>query len=237
MTQANTWSVLDHGPLRQLADNLWWVDGALPRMSLRRCMTVARASDGRLVIHNAIALNEAGMAELLALGEPSWLLVPNGYHRLDAPAYKKRFPALRVLAPRGSRAKVAEVVAVDGSYDDFSDDGAVILEHLPAVGEREGLMRVRSNDGITIVLNDIVFNMDKKRDLLGYLFTTMMGSAPGPRVSRLAKMALVKDKKVLRQKLEALAETPDLIRLIVAHEKVASGADAAFALRRAATYL
>jgi len=37
--------------------------------------------------------------------------------------------------------------------------------------------------------------------------------------------------------LERLATTPDLQRLIVAHEKVASGPDAANALRTAATYL
>ena len=34
------WNVLPHGPLTQLADNLWWVEGDLPNMSLERCMTV-----------------------------------------------------------------------------------------------------------------------------------------------------------------------------------------------------
>jgi hypothetical protein len=237
MTLGQDWSVLEHGPLLTLAENIWWVDGTVPRLPLRRCMTVARASDGRLIIHNAIALNEQAMTELLALGEPAWLLVPNGYHRIDAPAYKKRFPALRVLAPRGSRAKVVEVVTVDGSYEDFSADGSVQLEPLPGVGETEGFMRVRSNDGITIVLNDVVFNMDSRRNLFGRLVTTLMGSAPGPRVPRLAKMTFIKDKLALRRKLEELAETPGLIRLIVAHEKIASGVDAAAALRLAATFL
>ena len=64
-----------------------------------------------------------------------------------------------------------------------------------------------------------------------------MGSAPGPRVSRLAKAALVKDPAALRRDLERLAETPRLARLVVAHEKVASGPDAASALRQAATCL
>ena len=59
----------------------------------------------------------------------------------------------------------------------------------------------------------------------------------GPRVSRLAKWVIVKDRKALRADLERLALTPDLERLVVAHETVATGRDAADALQRAATYL
>ncbi|HEX2674441.1 MAG TPA: hypothetical protein VHM25_26380, partial [Polyangiaceae bacterium] len=68
-------------------------------------------------------------------------------------------------------------------------------------------------------------------------FTTVMGSAPGPRVSRLAKLAFIKDKKALRSDFERYAELPNLVRVIVAHEKVASGADARASLLQAATYL
>jgi hypothetical protein len=78
---------------------------------------------------------------------------------------------------------------------------------------------------------------DRKKDPLGWFFTTVLGSAPGPRVSRLVKLLFVKDRKALRAELERLAAIPDLVRLIVAHEKVASGGEAASALRRAATYL
>jgi hypothetical protein len=236
------WNVLAHGPLERLAENLHRVEGAVPRMSLRRNMLVVRMGDGRLLIHNAIATDDATRGEIEALGTPAFLVVPNGMHRLDAPAYKKRYPALTVLAPRGSRAKVEEKLPVDGTLEDLPADDRVRFEPIDGLaqvdgGGVEGAMLVRSDDGVTIVLNDIVFNMDRKRDLLGFLFTTVMGSAPGPRVSRLAKLALVKDKKALRANLERLAATPDLVRLVVAHEKVARGPDAAAALKRAATYL
>jgi len=98
-------------------------------------------------------------------------------------------------------------------------------------------MIVESADGVTLVLNDAMFNMDKKSDWLGYLFTTLLGSAPGPRVSRLAKLLFIKDKQALRKDFERFATLPNLQRLIVAHEKVATGPDAAAALRQAATYL
>jgi hypothetical protein len=232
-----TWTVLDHGPIQKLADNLWWVSGALPGMSLKRVMTVVRTRDGRLVIHNAIAMREPEMKELEAWGQPAYLLVPNGNHRLDALAYKRRYPSLEVFAPKGARQKVEEVIAVDGVYEDFPPLEDVRLATLPGVGETEGVMTVTSSDGVTVVLNDAVFNMDRKRDPLGFFFTTLLGSAPGPRVSRLAKLIFVKDKKALRLELERLSALPGLTRLIVAHEKVASGHEASAALRQASEYL
>lgn len=231
------WIVRPHGAIDELADNLWWTWGSLPGMSLRRSMVVARRKDDDLVIHNAIALDDAGMRALEQLGEPRYLIVPNAAHRLDAPAFKARYPKLQVFAPRSAKDAVAKLVAVDGIYEDFPADDYVYLEMLHGVADAEGAMIVRSPDGITIVLNDAVFNMDKKRDPLGYLFTTLLGSAPGPRVSRLVKLLFVKDKRALREDLERFAEQPDLVRLIVAHEKVAKGSDAAAALRKAATYL
>ncbi|HEX8435580.1 hypothetical protein [Archangium sp.] len=234
---SDAWQVLPHGPIEQLSENLWRVEGSLKGMSLKRVMTVARSGDGSLVIHSAIALAEEEQRKLEALGTPSLLLVPNRGHRLDAPAYKKRYPALRVFAPRGGRKGVEEAVPVDGTYEDFPDNDTVRLETLEGVAEEEGVMLVRSSDGTTVVLNDVVFNMDRKKDPLGWFFTTVLGSAPGPRVSRLVKLLYVKDRKALRAELERLAAIPDLVRLIVSHEKVASGGEAASALRRAATYL
>jgi VCBS repeat-containing protein len=129
------------------------------------------------------------------------------------------------------------LVAVDGTYDDLPANDTVTLQTLAGTKRLEGAMVVRSADGVTVVFNDIVFNMDKKTDFLGWAFTTVMGSAPGPRMSRLAKLLLVGDKAVLRGELQGLADLPGLTRLIVAHEKVAHGADARAALVSALGYL
>ncbi len=232
-----SWTVLRHGPIEPLSDNLWRVKGALPGMSLERVMTVVRREDGSLLLHSPIALAEAQQAELDALGPVRVLVVPNAGHRLDAPAYKQRYPEAVVFCPPGGRAKVEEVIRADGTYRDYADDGVVRFEVLDGVAESEGALIVRSSDGRTVVLNDVVMNMDKKKDLLGYLFTTVLGSAPGPRVSRLSRLVFVKDQPALRAHLERLAALPNLVRLIVSHENVAHGADAAAALREAATYL
>jgi len=234
---SDEWAVREHGPLEKLADNLWWAWGTLPGMSLRRMMVVARRTDGRLVVHNAIAMREDQQRELEALGELAYLVVPNRGHRLDAPRYKRRYPGVKVVAPRGGRKGIEEAVAVDLTYDEYPADDAVRFEMLRGVNDEEGVMIVKSSDGTTLVLNDTVFNMDRKRDPLGFLFTTILGSAPGPRISRLVRLVFIKDKRALRADLERLAATPGLVRVAVAHEKIAHGEDAAATLRKAATYL
>ena len=94
MPKTNTeWKVLRHGPIERLANNLWWVQGTLPGMSLKRAMVIAKMSDSRLVIHNGIALEKAAMHEIERWGQPAFLIVPNGGHRLDAAGYKARYPS------------------------------------------------------------------------------------------------------------------------------------------------
>jgi hypothetical protein len=55
----NEWTVLPHGRLTRLDDNLLSVTGTLhmpPMGEVERRMTLVRLSDGRLVVYSAIAL-------------------------------------------------------------------------------------------------------------------------------------------------------------------------------------
>lgn len=235
MAKANaTWTVLAHGPLEKLDDGLWRIEGSLPGMALKRVMTIARLADGALVIHNAIALDDAGMRALDALGKVAFIVVPNGYHRLDAPSFAKRYPDARVLAPRGARAKVEEVVTVNGDYGDLPADQHVRLEHLDGVRDGEGVMRVESDDGVTLVFNDLVFNMPHMPGFSGFVMR-VLGSSGGPRVTRIARMLLIKEKAAVRAHLERLAATPRLKRIVVSHHQVIVDAPSATLARVAAT--
>jgi hypothetical protein len=211
-----TWTVLPHGPLRELTENLWTCEGAIPKMALRRVGTFARLGDGGLVLHNAMALDEASMERLVAWGPPKILLVPNDFHRLDARIIKDRFPDLRVLCPAAARAKVEQVVAVDGTYEDFPADPRVKLQYLDGLGEREGVLEVKSDDGTTLVFNDVVFNQKHLPGVGGLVFR-LIGSSGGPRVTFIARTFMVKDRKALRAHLERLATIPDLRRVVVMH--------------------
>jgi len=215
----DSWRVLPHRQIEELEANLWRVQGSLEGMGLRRVMTIARREDGDLVIHNGIALDEPAMKRIEAWGKPGYIIVPNAYHRLDAPAFKRRYPDAKVLCPRGATKKVADVVAVDGTYDDFTADDSVSFESLGGVRDAEGVMVVRSAGGTTLVFNDILFNMPHGSGVAGLFFRHVTQSTGGPRISRVVRWFVMKNRAALRASLERLANTPELTRIIVSHHR------------------
>jgi hypothetical protein len=200
-------------------------------------MTVARLADGRVLIWSAIPLDEPSMKELEAWGTPAFLIVPSALHRLDAAAYKARYPELRVYCPRGAQKATREVVPVDGLLDDFPSDPHVSFRPLAGIKDKEGVMLVRSADGTSVVLNDALFNMPVPRDFPASLIVKMLGSAPGPRISRVVKLLWMSDKAAFRESLRKLSEISDLTRVIVAHDSPISGPAAREALKSAVEQL
>jgi hypothetical protein len=211
------WTVLPHKPLEKLTENLWRVEGTMPDGKTRRVMVVAKRKDGALVIHNAIALEEALMTELEAFGAPRYLVVPNGFHRQDAFIWKDRYKDMTVLAPTKGMGRVRKVVAVDGSLADYPPDDDVRLGHLVGTGEREGLLEVRSKDGITVVFNDALANMPKLKGLPAFL----MGPTGKFSIPRVSRLLLVRDKRAFSAELRRLAGD-DLKRVIVSHGRMVS---------------
>ena len=136
--------------------------------------------------------------------------------------FAARLTGLPVFDPAGDPVgKVRDVVRVDGSYQDYPADAVVELRAVPGVADREGMMLVRHDGRLSVVLNDVVMNMDRKRDVLGFLFTTLLGSAPGPRVSRLSKLALVTDRGALRAELQRLAHEGAVDLVAIRHRRAA----------------
>ncbi len=229
------WTVLPHGPIESLESNLWTVRGDLPgKMPLQRVMTIARLARGGLVVHSPIALDTAALAVLERLGDVAFIVVPNAQHRLDASSYAMRFPAARVLAPRGARARIAERVPVHGGVGDLVDRD-VSLEHVAGTHEGEALMTVRSGGRTSLVFTDTLFNMPHLPGVSGWILKHVTQSSGGPRVSRLAKLLLIKDVAAFAAQLDALAD-PSLARVIVSHHEVIAD-DPAGTLRRIAASL
>jgi hypothetical protein len=210
-------TILPHGPLEQLGPNLWRVWGEVPRFPLRRVMVVARYETGDLLIHNAIQLNEESKAQLESLGKPRVMVVPNGFHRLDAPTYKALYPEIKVFCPRGSRKKVEGRVPVDGTLDEMPSDNRISMRHLDGVREFEGALTVQDEDGATLVCNDLIFNQPHFSGFLGFAFRYLGDVTGGPKISRVEKLLFIKNKAAFRDELLRLAETPRLHRVIVAH--------------------
>lgn len=235
------WEVLPHGELVELAPNLWRVEGSLPGMDLPRCMVVARTTDGDLVLHSAIALDEPGMAKLEALGRPAWLVVPNGWHRLDAARYKARYPDLLVVCPLQARPHVEKKVPVNGTYDDFPSldaAGTVRLEHFDAQRHVEGAMIVRSPDGVTLAFADTLFNLPHRPGFFWFVYGRLLGSTGAPKVTLIGRMMMLftRSRAPFRAFLERWAATGEVVRLIPAHGEVVSE-DATAVLERVARSL
>lgn len=224
-----------HGPFERLEDNLWSVVGSVPGMALRRRMTVVRLGDGRLVIHSAIGLEDGAQRELEAWGEPAFIVVPSGYHRIDAPRYKARYPKAKVLCSPEAASRVRQVVPVDGSFADLPADPALRSEPVRGTRGGEHVFVVRSGSRVSLLMNDVLFNHPNVPGF-GGLILRLLGSSGGPRITPTARLMLVTDKRALAAQLLALAELPDLARVVVSHVDVIDG-DPASVLRRVAATL
>lgn len=224
MATPRPWTVLPHDPIVELDENLWTVEGSLPNMAIKRRMTVARDGSGGLWIHSAAALDETSMKKLEAWGTPRVLIVPNGFHRMDAHAFKQRYPALRVFAPRQSRKKVAELVSVDGDYGDLPAEPTLTMEPLRGVKIGEGALFVKGPSGTTAVFNDVLFNMEHLPGFMGFMLKHVTQSTGGPRVSRLMKVAGVGNKPELAAHLREIAGREGLVRVVPGHGAVITAA-------------
>lgn len=237
MARAHTeWKAHDHTPIQKLSERVWRVEGSVPKLPLRRVMTIIKRADGGLIVHNGVAVRDAELAEIQAWGEVKAIIVPNAYHRLDARVFKDRFPNAQVIAPSGARTKVEQVVPVDLTYDQVAADAHVELVHLDGTKQREGAMIARDVGGATLVFNDGLFNMPHVPGFQGFVLKNITGSTGGPRVSNLMRWFVIADKRAYRAHLERLADTPDLRRIVVSHHETIEN-DPAGALRRAAATL
>jgi hypothetical protein len=212
------WTVLPHGRLVEAGADLMTVVGeiAMPLMKLPRRMMIVRLRDGRLVVFSAIALDEAEMRRIEDFGTPAFLIVPNDHHRMDAGIWKERYPAMRVIAPAGSREKVEEEVGVDATEGDFGDPDVRFVTVAGTDG-REGALEVRKADGLTLVLNDVVGNIRDSHGFGGWMLRRMGFAGDEPHVPGPVKLAMIESKAALRAQLLRWADEPGLKRILVAH--------------------
>lgn len=219
MTQPfQQWTVLPHGKLVQVDEGILTVVGEIhmPLMDLPRRMTVVRLVDASLVVFSAIALNPDEMSALEAYGRPAVLIVPSDKQRLDAKTWKDRYPEIEVVAPEGARAKVEEVVPVDTAAPRF-DDPNVQFVTVPGTRGREAALVVRTPNGTTLVLNDVVGNIRDAAGFGGWLLHLAGFAGKEAQVPAAVKMAVINDTKALRTQLLQWAEIESRVRILVSH--------------------
>lgn len=214
------------GGLRAIAENMWVVDGTIqmPPGPLPRRMTIARLASGDLVVFSAIALDDVAMAEVDALGRPAFLVVPNAFHREDAPRWKSRYPTIRVIAPELARAAVDEVVKVDDTVGDFGDSTIRFIQVPGTKGEAAVI--VHHTVGATLVINDLIANVQDSRGIMKLVLTLMGFAGSRPQVPRMFKSRAVDDADLVAKQFREWANIPGLARIVVSHGSIIEDAPA-----------
>jgi hypothetical protein len=208
------WTVLPHGKPTRINDRIVTVVGDLkmPLLELPRRMTVVRLKSGDLVIFSAIALRDPDMAELETFGRPAFLVVPSLRHRLDAPGYARRYPRMTVVAPRAGVEKIGEVVRIDTSTPDFGDP---TVRYIELAGD--SALEVEGDDGLTIIVNDLIGDIHGEAGLGGWLLRVMGFAGDEPHVPGPVKLLLGKHKTEVARQFRAWADREDLRRIVVSH--------------------
>ncbi|MCW3849158.1 DUF4336 domain-containing protein [Sphingomonas sp. LB-2] len=227
MAKFNTeWTVGPHGPLERLDDGLATVAGeiVMPLGRFPRRMTVVALSGNRVAIWSAIPLREPQMAEIEAMGEVAFLIVPGVAHRLDIVPWKARYPGARVLCSPGATKAVEEAALVDATCD-VLEDPAVRFETPGGVGGMESALMVRREGGATLLLNDILANVRHPHGLGAQIMARLFGfGVKRPQTPWVVKRRMVKDAAALAADFRRWAAEPDLRRIIVSHGDVLSQA-------------
>lgn len=214
-----TWDVMPHGDLVEVEDGVLTVAGeiVMPLGRFPRRMTVVRLRGDRTAIFSAIALEPEGMKRIEAMGWPAFLVVPSGAHRLDARIWKQRYPALKVVAPRGACGLVEEAVPVDSTAGGF-DDPDVTFVTVAGTREREAALMIRRSGGLTLVVNDVIANVAHPNGIGAQVMGRLFGfGVRTPQVPRIIRSRLVADPVALAEQFRDWAGHPHLRRIIVSH--------------------
>ena len=216
------WTVFPHGPVERIDDGILSVEGeiVMPLGRFPRRMTVVALSRGRSAVFSPVCLNERGMRDIESLGTPAFMVVPNGFHRLDARPWKARYPDIKTVCPPGARKRVKEAVPVDATTDVLGDPDVDFIV-ADGMAEAEAALLVRRQAGTTLVINDLISNVRHPRGIGANIMARLFGfGVHGPRMAREVRWLFVEDKAALAKQLRAWAAIPELRRLIVSHGEI-----------------
>ena len=235
MTVKINWdkNVQPHGELKQLDSRLWFVTGSLPVSRIPRNMVIYKLKNGGLLIHSAIALNAESMEKIERFGTPEYLLVPNKYHRLDAPLYRQRYENIKVICPSAIIKKVEEKVPVYDSVENAACKLGIGFYNPLRFRSGELVYELVIDGGCVLVFCDLLFNLSHLVGVTGWLLK-IAGSTGFFGTTRIGRL-LMKDKTAVKKLLLNLSEKDNLKYILVAHGDIISE-DCNDKLRRAASF-
>lgn len=201
-----------------VADRIWslerpvWFSGA----RLRARTTVVRLDDGSLLLHTPAPPTDALAEQLRALGPVRWLVVPNCWHQLGAPAAAARFPEAKLVGPASALARNAALRLDVDIHGGRWCEQVPELEALPLHGVPfwdETVLYHRPTQ--TLLGADIVCSAGASDHWTWRLGARLTGCYARARVPPDARSKIV-DKAAAARSLHAMLERPAQ-RLIIGH--------------------
>lgn len=161
-----------------------------PGVCFPNTMTVLRRSDGGLVLHSPIALDETQAQAIDALGPVTDIIAPNLMHHLHAQATKERYPQATLWGPPGLAEK--EGLSLDRTLSADAEIPGLQCIPLPS-GPKLGEHVFLHPDSGTLVTCDLIFNMQAPKGWAMPMILRMVGCHGCASTSKSLKWVFVKD--------------------------------------------
>jgi hypothetical protein len=183
-------------------------------MTIYRVPVTGEENEHKLLIFNAIAVQDDTLQDILKLGIPSVMVVPNDMHRCCAGVWKKRFPDLQVVCPSQACPRVEQVVPVDCSLTDWAARDSfwkkwITVRHIDGWDNFEHVLEVKlAGNKMAMIVCDTLFTVRYDADaglagkLIQWIFdsyvvddNTQPGTLTIPKISRIARIFVIHDWK------------------------------------------
>ena len=207
--------------LRELARDLWVVERPQRFYGLEvgTRMTVIRLSDGSLLLHSPVLLDEELRRELDSRGDVRYAVAPNRFHHLYVGKVAPAYPGARTWVGPGLERKrpdleIAGVLGDEAPREWSSEVDQLFFRGCPMENEVVFFHRVSR----TLVLCDLAFNFGPLAPRLTCLVARLLGSYQRFGPSRLDPL-LIRDRAAARRCMERILGW-DFDRVVVAHGEV-----------------
>jgi hypothetical protein len=207
--------------LRPFGEEIWLADGPVTDVGGFRYptrMAVIRLAGGGLFIWSPVALGDDLKAAVDALGAVRYVIAPNALHHLFLGEWQRAYPAARLYAPPGLRARRKDI-AFDGDLGDapapeWADDIDQVLVHGNLITTEAVFFHRKSR---TAIFTDLIQHFDPAwfsgwRAVVARLD---LMTAPAPAVPRKFRLAFV-NRRAARAALRRIRAWPAQ-KVLMAH--------------------
>lgn len=204
-----------------IATRLWGAehDLFLPGgVHFRGRMTVAQLTDGSLVLHSPIPINDALARMLADLGPVKHIIAPNAFHHVHLTQVLARYPKAALYGPRALAVKRKDLSFTDLTSRTSADWSEELVPLLQAGAPKFDEVVFLHATTRTLVVTDYFFNIQECRGWLTSWVLRTSGTYKKFAQSRVYRW-IVKDKAQARESAEQMLAWP-FERIVPAHGEV-----------------